>query len=289
MIEEGSKAAVVASPRPAIETTARQLARRSLSNFAQTLRIIHRRFLTRKPHYPSYAWWTWSFVTAALVILAYLRLDLIAGSFQTQWPNWFLDLSGFLTYLGLGTWYFIASVAVLVWVNLTDWQGLNRRRLKAIYDSTCLASYVLVSLTSAGLTVTLLKFMFGRARARLFDQTGVLELRPFTFNADFASFPSGHSANMGVIFGVIAILWPRLALPAFAVTAILASTRVPIGAHYPSDVVAGFALGFAFSLASAVLFARLGFIFTARTVNSPQGLPRPKPSFSIRRVISNGR
>ncbi|WP_366930616.1 phosphatase PAP2 family protein, partial [Mesorhizobium sp.] len=51
--------------------------------------------------------------------------------------------------------------------------------------------------------------------------------------------------------------------------ACIASTRVFVGAHYPSDTVAGFGLGLAFAVASGLVFARLGFIFGQTSAKLP--------------------
>jgi membrane-associated phospholipid phosphatase len=58
------------------------------------------------------------------------------------------------------------------------------------------------------------------------------------------SFPSGHAIHMGAIAGPLARLAPRPLRPlVWPVLAALASTRVLLLAHYPSDVAAGFGIG----------------------------------------------
>ncbi|GHF21744.1 hypothetical protein GCM10018789_59680 [Streptomyces werraensis] len=60
---------------------------------------------------------------------------------------------------------------------------------------------------------------------------------------DSSSFPSGHTAAASGFTGAVAAVWPAAgtvcALPAAAV----AVQRVHSGAHYPSDVAAGAAIG----------------------------------------------
>lgn len=80
------------------------------------------------------------------------------------------------------------------------------------------------------------------------------------------SFPSGHAMNAasaGVI--LVLLVWPllgrrgRIAITT-AVTAAVVLTgvdRVMLGAHYPSDVVAGFALGAAMSGAAYIGYVGL--------------------------------
>ncbi|MBS0431125.1 MAG: phosphatase PAP2 family protein [Proteobacteria bacterium] len=60
---------------------------------------------------------------------------------------------------------------------------------------------------------------------------------------DEFSFPSGHTLH-AVSFSIIAIAWfPPLALPLCLFTALVAASRVVLGLHYPSDVLAAALLG----------------------------------------------
>lgn len=57
------------------------------------------------------------------------------------------------------------------------------------------------------------------------------------------SFPSGHSASAMAFAAGASAEWPLLAVPLRALAGLVGFSRVATGAHYPSDVVAGFALG----------------------------------------------
>ncbi len=57
------------------------------------------------------------------------------------------------------------------------------------------------------------------------------------------SFPSGHSASAAAFATGAALEMPVLALPLGCLAAAVAASRVVTGAHYPSDVVTGVALG----------------------------------------------
>jgi len=60
---------------------------------------------------------------------------------------------------------------------------------------------------------------------------------------DEFSFPSGHTLH-AVSFGIVAVSWfPVLALPLTAFAVLVAMSRVVLGLHYPSDVLAGVVLG----------------------------------------------
>ncbi|HWG10740.1 MAG TPA: phosphatase PAP2 family protein [Rhodanobacteraceae bacterium] len=60
---------------------------------------------------------------------------------------------------------------------------------------------------------------------------------------DEFSFPSGHTLH-AVSFSIVAIAWfPVLVLPLCLFTALVAASRVVLGLHYPSDVLAAALLG----------------------------------------------
>lgn len=78
------------------------------------------------------------------------------------------------------------------------------------------------------------------------------DLTPHLTSATGSSFPSGHAAGSAAAYGMIALVlamsWPgRGRVVALVATAVLVvavgASRVLLGVHYPTDVVAGFALG----------------------------------------------
>ena len=86
------------------------------------------------------------------------------------------------------------------------------------------------------------------------------------------SFPSGHT-NAGTSILLIALLVPRftdkkwikylVATLCFAYIAILAFSRIVVSAHYASDVLCGFIVGFTTLCVTYIVLKRKGVINVA--------------------------
>jgi undecaprenyl-diphosphatase len=131
----------------------------------------------------------------------------------------------------LSAWW-VKGVAIAAVGGLAD----LRRRPRAVPWTAALAT---VALLAASLTSALLKDALDRVRPAL-AEPAVTALVPIPGDA---SMPSGHAATAAAAAGVVALLHPRLRLPLLALVAAIGLSRVYLGVHYPSDVLAGLALG----------------------------------------------
>lgn len=80
------------------------------------------------------------------------------------------------------------------------------------------------------------------------------------------SFPSGHSASAMAFAAGASAEWPALSVPLRALAGLVGFSRVATGAHYPSDVAAGFALG------EAIAWLTTKVVRVERTDESIDGL-----------------
>ena len=111
-----------------------------------------------------------------------------------------------------------------------------------------------LTIAIGALVIEITKRLFGRARPDF--------LEPIIVEVGF-SFPSGHAANAMVAYGVLGVLVARLRWPTAiraAVIVVLVAivfgvglSRVWLGVHYPTDVVAGWLLGGTIVLTYAAL------------------------------------
>jgi len=81
-------------------------------------------------------------------------------------------------------------------------------------------------------------------RKRPFESFTDVRLAPGTYVSD-KSFPSGHSTGAFYIASKLGQKFPHLQEGLYALAHDIANTRIQAGAHYPSDVAAGKAIGIA--------------------------------------------
>jgi len=127
----------------------------------------------------------------------------------------------------------------------------------AVRRQTWAAVVVAGTATIVAVLTTLLKAFVGRGRPMYAGASGA---------ADGFSFPSGHSSGIVVLAGVdLLVLWPALSprwrriavAVAVALVLVVGWTRLALGVHYLSDVMAGWALGALVVLAGLAVYVRM--------------------------------
>jgi membrane-associated phospholipid phosphatase len=197
---------------------------------------------------------TWLIVSAAMAVAVYA---LMWFGYASQW-NWLMTIDSlcldathrygvahpgsvtswntFCTVLG-PTGFRVLGLVVIIF-------SLVRRNLRVAF-------FLLISVELAGLITEIAKDAANRPR----PATALV-------SASSSSFPSGHA--LGVMVGVLALL--TVVLPVIhrplrmwlvaigAVTVIAIGVgRVVLNVHHPSDVVAGWALGYAYFVACVLI------------------------------------
>jgi undecaprenyl-diphosphatase len=106
-------------------------------------------------------------------------------------------------------------------------------------------------LLSVGLTSALVNGPLKTAVRRQRPENALVPLSRVTHRQTrTTSFPSGHSASAAAFAVGAGTELPAAAVPLGAMAALVGASRVRTGAHYPGDVLAGFAAGSALALAT---------------------------------------
>ncbi len=126
---------------------------------------------------------------------------------------------------------------------LGDGVGWYALMLALLAHSGADAAPAVLHMIAAGLACTALyKWLKGRTlRPRPYEAHPDIQL--FAAPLDHYSFPSGHTLH-AVAFTLVAVAYyPWLAWVAVPFALLVATSRVMLGLHYPSDVVAGALIG----------------------------------------------
>ncbi|TDZ80266.1 PAP2 superfamily protein [Mycobacteroides salmoniphilum] len=188
-----------------------------------------------------------AFIVFALLWLGYAqqwnwlsRLDIAAlapaHDYGIAHPGWVTAWDVFATVLGPGAFRIAGAVVIVVLL-------VRRQRREAVF--------LLITVELSALVTELAKLLAGRPRpaTRLVDAYG-------------SSFPSGHA--LGVMVCVLALLTvflpkisatlrPWLAVLGGVLILVIGVSRVLLNVHNPSDVLAGWALGYAYFVACLLL------------------------------------
>lgn len=110
--------------------------------------------------------------------------------------------------------------------------------------------FVFAAIVTSGLTVDLLKGVVARWRPiAFFADPSQYGFAFFKIGYKHNSFPSGHAATAWAVACALTLLYPRLRVLWIGAAALVAASRVIVGAHYPGDVLAGAWFGVVISLA----------------------------------------
>lgn len=210
---------------------------------------------------PPILWKTWLAVTVLFVMAAMAFRDAALTLQARHEPIWLRVLAESITNFGK-SWWILTLSGILFAAAYLAWRRMDtpatREKLRHLATAS---AYMFLSVALSGIISNLVKRTIGRARPPLFDAYGAFHFKPFS-GALYESFPSGHATTDGAIAMALAILLPRFRLPILFIGGFLALTRIMVGAHYLSDVIAGYSFGMWYAYMSALFFAKHGFPLT---------------------------
>jgi undecaprenyl-diphosphatase len=207
-------------------------------------------------------WKTWASVTLVLAGLAMAFRDSALTIAARSQHGWLRILAENTTDFGK-SWWILTLSGIIFAVAYLAYRRADRGALrdKLGYWATA-SAYMFLSVALSGLIANLVKRTIGRARPPLFDSEGAFHFKPFS-GALYESLPSGHATTDGAIAMALAVLFPRYRVAFLLIGGLLALTRIMVGAHYLSDVIAGYSFGLWYAYMSALFFAKHGFSLKA--------------------------
>ena len=151
-----------------------------------------------------------------------------------------------LTLVGHATWMLVLTAGVALTLFVAAKLLQQHKFHTQMGDLAQKFTFVFVSIAGVGAITAGAKYLIGRARPTHFTELGAYHLSPLTIQADFASFPSGHSTNIFALAFALCVLLPQARIPLLILASGIAFSRVAIGAHFMSDIVAGAFVSFLF-------------------------------------------
>jgi len=126
----------------------------------------------------------------------------------------------------LGLWYYLVILTALFCIPFKS---------KGVYPFLL----TLLSIFSSRWISRFFKLFFDRPRPLMsLENVHVLGKEYYTY-----SFPSGHATVAFAFATILAFKIPKTRIPVFILATLIGVSRIYIGAHYPSDVLAGAVLG----------------------------------------------
>ena len=138
--------------------------------------------------------------------------------------------------------FLLYAVYAIVFIHAT----MKKNRTGRAFVARFIFSLIIVLLI-----LSILKVSFGMSRPGI-----ALSSAPFSFNDDFASFPSGHTVRIVSAALPLAFYFSRvwISVSMAFVIALVAYSRLWLGMHYPVDTLGGILVG---SLIVFLMFNRL--------------------------------
>jgi membrane-associated phospholipid phosphatase len=185
----------------------------------------------------------------------------VVALLHAQAPPAAIDLAILLGVLADPTPYFVGTALTYLLARL--------RRQSSLLVNRALFLLLAIGMGASG--AFLLQVIAGRPRPYLYLEQQASGLHPFIGDASFMSFPSQHATVAGAMVAALSVLLPDL-WPTFALLAVLvASSRVVLNMHYPSDAVAGLLLGGGIVVGLVAVFRRWGIVLRNGDVPSATG------------------
>jgi len=198
---------------------------------------------------------------AALALVFDARVALAAASL----PPFSLRIAEIVTRFGLSGYIFLLSALLCVTPLVLAARGFGPKVEAGLRLLAGRAFFVFCANLFSGIVGSqIIKHLVGRARPPLIHLVGPFHFEPLSFKSTLASFPSGHTITAFTTASALGVFAPKIRIPLYLLAIAVGISRLMLRAHYPSDVVAGAAIGMFSTWFVARAFARRRIVFVTR-------------------------
>ena len=200
-------------------------------------------------------------VLLTALALAAVMLDPYLTVWQAHLPPRLVGVFKVVTRFGKSDWILVSTGLFFLTMLVLNASALRARLRVRRAMRTFAAGYVFAAVALSGIIANVSKNIIGRARPKYFDETGSLSFDFWSGDSSWASFPSGHATTAMALGVALALLFPRMRWVFLCLCFWIAVSRLFLGVHYPSDVIAGGMLGGLTAWLMARVLARRRLVF----------------------------
>ncbi|MCL2369057.1 MAG: phosphatase PAP2 family protein [Alphaproteobacteria bacterium] len=193
------------------------------------------------------------FVATIIIFMMFLDKPVFSAfrTFGGEWTGVMSNISSFKF------WVLASAIAFGTTAFLRIVGGFKKIKNKTIKQINITSLYVLSSVILAGAVGGVLKTIVGRMRPIMWEAFGKTGFYPLSTEWVFNSFPSGHTLATFAALVSVGFLFPKYRFYLWVFAAVAGFARIAGGAHWPSDVIAGAAIGITVAGVVNYLFAQV--------------------------------
>jgi len=185
-----------------------------------------------------------------LLTISYALIDRPLTIFCQDLNPELVQIFQWITKLGKSTGYLVGFAALFVFFKYYLRRPIAANR----------ALFLLAVITLSGLITDLIKPLVGRLRPKLLFEASLYGFEPLRIGYEYNSFPSGHATTVFALAAALSLFFPRWRLPLVGFAAVVGLSRIIVGAHYLSDVMAGAYVGIMTVFLLVLLCRRRGWM-----------------------------
>jgi len=253
------------------------VAHRMWSNVTSAMRI-----LKRAPRPDSGRPLRWSreriAAGAVLIVVAFVWtlvfIDAQTAKAAMTLPDWIIWPFRMITEFGKSGW-FLWPLGLVLLATAAFLPNPPPPVLRVLSAIPIRAGFLFTAIAIPGAFTGITKYLIGRVRPYIESHANPYAFNLFDWHVAYASLPSGHATNAVAAAAAIGAMFPAARPVIWLYALLIASSRIVLAAHFPSDVLAGAVVGWFGALLVRDWFASRRLGFAVRSDGTVHPMPTP--------------